>query len=276
MVSTILQIIFSAAKVTLSLAFLIYASWSDYKTREVSNRVWMFFAPIALALSLTELLLYDLQRLPWFGISFGLITVFALLLFYAGGFGGADSKALICIALALPFFPEKLFTPVFTEGISPLAQNIFPFTIFSNSILVAVASVIVVLLINVKRRLTTSEKIFEGTLSAESLGKKILVLMTGYKVPLAKLHDKWHVYPLEDVEEGNGETVLKRKLVIMPKDEGRQEIVERLSQAVEAGRIDAYVLATPGLPMLIFITVGLIIGLFLGDIVWLLIRLLAS
>ena len=34
-------------------AFLIYASWSDYKTREVSNRVWAIYAPIALALSLS-------------------------------------------------------------------------------------------------------------------------------------------------------------------------------------------------------------------------------
>jgi hypothetical protein len=133
------------------------------------------------------------------------------------------------------------------------------------------------LLVNTKQRLTTGKRVFEGTLAAESIWKKILVLMTGYKVPLARLQEKWHVYPLEDIiEEENGETSLKRKLLVMPKDEGREEIVKRLSGGVASGKIDSHVFATPGLPMLIFITVGLIISLFFGDIVWLLIRLLAG
>ena len=50
------------------------------------------------------------------------------------------------------------------------------------------------------------------------------------------------------------------------------EIVERLSNAVDAGKIDSYVWATPGLPMLIFITAGLIVALVFGDVVWLLVR----
>ena len=263
--------------ILVSLVFLTYASWSDYKTREVSNRVWAIFAPIALTLSLMELLLYESSKLPLFGLSVGITTVIAIILFYSGGFGGADSKALMCIALALPFFPENLFKPVFAEGISPLAQNIFPFTIFSNSILVAAISVVAMLFVNAKWRVSSGKKIFEGTLANESVGKKILVLMTGYKVPLTKLQDKWHIYPMEDVvEENSSETSLKRKLVIMPKDEGREEIVERLSRAVASGKIDSNVLATPGLPMLIFVTIGLIISLFFGDVVWLLIRLLAG
>jgi prepilin signal peptidase PulO-like enzyme (type II secretory pathway) len=61
--------------------------------------------------------------------------------------------------------------------------------------------------------------------------------------------------------------------VVVPRDTGRDEIVKRLSNAVKNGKIDAYVLATPGLPMLIFITVGLILALLFGDIIWLLVRL---
>ena len=266
-----MQIIFAAARITLSLGFLLYASWSDYKTREVSNRVWVFFAPLALFLSLVELLLYEPSKLPFLGLSFGLTAAFAIILFYSGGFGGADSKALMCIALALPFSPETLFTPVLAGGVSPLSQNLFPLTIFSNAVLLAATSGIVMLLINVKWRITTGKKIFEGTLATESIGKKIIALITGYKVPVAKLKEKWHVYPMEDVEEEKGENPLKRKLVVVPRDEGRDEIVERLSKAVDAGKIDAYVWATPGLPMLIFITIGLIIALLFGDIVWLLV-----
>ncbi len=267
-----LQSILAATKVTFALGFLLYASWSDYKTREVSNRVWVFFAPLALLLSLAEFLLYDPSKLPFLGLSFGLTAAFAIILFYTGGFGGADSKALMCIALALPVFPEKTFTPFIAGGVSPISQNFFPLTIFSNAVLFAAASGIVIFFLNVKWRVTTGKRLFEGTLRAESAGKKIVVLVTGYKVSIAKLREKWHVYPMEDVEEENGENPLKRKLVIVPKDEGRNEIVERLSKSVDAGKIDAYVWATPGLPMLIFITVGLIVALFFGDIVWLLVR----
>jgi prepilin signal peptidase PulO-like enzyme (type II secretory pathway) len=65
-----------------------------------------------------------------------------------------------------------------------------------------------------------------------------------------------------------------RKLVALPKDEGRDAIVERLADAVEAGEIQDMVWATPGLPMLIFMTIGLIIALFFGDMVWVFVRFL--
>ena len=266
-----LQEILEAAKVTLSLAFLFYASWSDYKTREVSNRVWVLFAPSALLLSITELLLYEPSKLPFFGLSFGITTAIAFVLFYSGGFGGADSKALMCVALALPFAPQTLFAPVLAAGVSPLSQNLFPFTIFSNAVLFAAATGIYMLLYNVIWHRKTGKKTFEGTLATESIGKKIVALITGYKVSVAKLKAKWHIYPMEDIEEENGENPVKRKLIVMPKDEGRDAIVARLSKAVDAGKIDADVWATPGLPMLIFITIGLIIALLFGDIVWILV-----
>jgi preflagellin peptidase FlaK len=262
-----IQAILIAAKIALSLGFLLYASWRDYKTREVSNRVWAYYAPIALALSLSELLLYDSAMLPFMGLSFGLTAFFAIILFYSGGFGGADSKALMCIALALPFAPVALVVPVLAAGVSPLAQYLFPLTIFSNSVLFAAASGIYMIVRNVVWHKKVGKRMFEGSLAKESVGKKILVLITGYRVKVDVLKAKWHVYPMEDVEEASG----NRKLVVVPKDDGRDKIVERLSQAIDAKQIDGYVWATPGLPMLIFVTLGLIVALFFGDIVWLLV-----
>ena len=261
-----MQEIFEAAKVTLSLAFLIYASWSDYKTREVTNRVWVIYAPIALALSLAELLLYDSAMLPYFGLSVGVTVAIAFLLFYSGGFGGADSKALMCIAMALPFAPAALFTPVLASAVSPLSQFIFPFTIFSNSVLVAVFAAVALLLYNLFWRVKTGKNLFEATLAGEPFWKKILVLVTGYRVSIAKLKAKWHIYPLEDITEEAD--VVKRKLFVVPRDEGRDAVVARLSEAVDAGKIGGKVWATPGLPMLIFVTIGLVIALFFGDIIW--------
>ncbi len=256
---------------TLSIVILVYASWSDYKTREVSNRVWAVYAPIALAFSLAELLLYDFSQLWLFGLSVGLTVFFAFLLFYTGGFGGADSKALMCIAMALPFFPATLITPIIPGGMSPLSQTIFPITILSNAVLIAAASGLYLLIRNFIRRAKTHKPLFEGSLAQESVGKKILVLVTGQKVSIATLKAKWHVYPMEDIEAENPETELKRKIMVVPKDEGRNDVVARLSKAADEGKISDGVWATPGLPMLIFVTVGLILALTVGDIVWLIV-----
>jgi len=266
--------IFDLARTITALLFLFYASWSDYKTREVSNRVWLFFAPPALALTLAELLLYDSSHLLYYGICFGLTAAFAVILFYAGGFGGADAKALMCLGLALPFYPTKMFMPLLGE-ISPISRTFFPITVFSNSALFAASTAVIMFLYNAFWRLKTHRELFEGEQKKESIGKKILVMITGYKVSINKLKEKWHIYPLEDIEDRN-EKESRRKLVILPKDEGRNDIVERLDKAAASGKIQDKVWATPGLPMLIFVTAGLVVALVFGDIIWACIRLILS
>jgi preflagellin peptidase FlaK len=259
-----------ASNLAVSLIILVYASWRDYVCREVSNKVWAVYAPVALGLTLAQLLLFDQVGLPWYALSFGVTAGIALLLFYAGGFGGADSKALMCIALALPFAPLALFRPLVESAISPQSQLIFPITIFGNAVLFAAASGIYMILRNAIWHKKTKTSMFTGSLASESVGKKFVVLITGYKMNVSRLKDKWHIFPMEDVDDRSVD--LDRKLVIVPKEEGRDKIVERLSNAVETGKIDRYVWATPGLPMLIFVTLGLIFAVFFGDAVWLLVR----
>ena len=264
-----------AANVAVTLGFLFYASWRDYKTREVSNRVWVIYGPIALALSLSELLFFEpsqLLHLSFYGLSVGVTVGLAFLLFYTSGFGGADSKAFMCIALALPFAPIALSMPILTEGLSPIAQYIYPITILGNSVFFAAATAVYMVLRNVVWHKKNGVQMFPGTLASESVGKKFLAVITGYHMRVETLKKK-HMFPMEDLEEQT-ENLGKRKLVVFPQDEEAQDkAIERLSNAVQSGKIDAYVWATPGLPMLIFVTLGLIVALTFGDIVWLLVRL---
>ena len=270
----IVQELFDLARVIMSLFFLLYASWSDYKTREVSNSVWIVYAPLAFALTFSELFLYEnTSTMLFYGISFSLTAAFSIILFYSGGFGGADAKALMCLALALPFYPENSFMPLLGE-ISPISQKFFPLTVFSNSVLLAAFTAIYMFFRNIFWHQKTGRKLFEEGYGNESFGRKFLILITGYKVSVSKLKEKWHLYPLEDIE--NTENGFKRKLVIstgIPKDEDRNAIVERLEKGVENRLIQDMVWATPSLPMLIFVTAGLITALFFGDIVWICIRL---
>lgn len=263
-----MQLLFDLARTATAFLFLSFASWSDYKTREVNDTVWILLAPIGFALTFFEIFIYESELLQFYGICFGLTALFAIVIFYSGGFGGADAKALMCLALVLPFYPVNLLAPLF-GSISPISQILFPLTIFSNSVLLAGLTAIVLFLYNIFWRLKTGKELFGGKYQNGSFGRKILVLVTGYRVSISKLKEKWHVYPLEDITEST-DNQSKRKLLVIPKDEGRNAIVERLEKAVTDGTIQDSIWATPGLPFLIFFAFGLLAALFLGDIVWIL------
>ena len=252
------ELIFVLVRVVICLAFFGYASWSDLKKREVSNLVWLFFLPIAFAATATELLYFgSMDSWITYGFSFLITTSMALALFYTGAYGGADAKALICLAVAIPFYPSNVFKPLFGESLIP-----FPITVFINSVLLAALIAPYMLLHNLLWKVKNRRKLFSG-LEKEPLWRKVLVLICGYKVSCEKLKEKPFLFPLEDVE-GDG---LKRKLVIFVRDEGRDEVVKRLLSNIrneESGEV----WVTPGLPMLVFITLGIIIGLFFENIVW--------
>ncbi len=257
--------IFDGARTVLVLSFFIYASWSDYKTREVSNMVWAVLAPLALALTAFQFFVFATELLYTYVFSFAITSALALLLFYAGAFGGADAKALMCLSLALPSYPTYLLRLPY-GFVSPL----FPITVFTNAVLLAALSVFYAIFRNLAWKSRRKKKLFEG-LNSESLGRKILTLLCGYKVKTDDLGKGSHFYPLEDVNViDSGET--QRKLLVFPKDEERDAIVKRILKATKEGKLGSEVWVTPGLPMLIFVTIGLVAALTLGDIVWIIFR----
>lgn len=264
--------ILDVAKVVFTLSFLVYASWSDWKKREVSNKVWAVFAPLALLLTSVQYLLIGGDVLLYV-LSFAVTSGLAMVLFYAGAFGGADAKAFICLSLALPHYPTYFSSAFSTSASTTIVSPLFPISVFSNSVLLASLTVVYTLLRNLSWKLKTRSKLFKG-FEKESFGRKLLALLTGYKVNVTKLERYNYLYPLEDLsaaEESLNQA--DRQLLVMPKDEDRQQIVARLSDAVRTGKIQNGVWATPGLPMLIFVTVGLVLALVIGDLVWIILGL---
>jgi len=228
--------------------------------------VWVAFAPLALALTSLQIFLFVPQLLLLYTLSFAATSALSIVLFYAGAFGGADAKALICLSLALPTYPIYFLQPFFTTVI-PL----FPITIFSNTVLLAALSVFYAITRNYLWKGRTGKRLFEG-FEKESKWRKLLTILCGYKVEAAELEKGGYFYPLEDVHVGeDGE--IERKLIVMPKDEEREEVIERILNAAGRGELPREVWVTPGLPFLIFITAGFIVALILGDIVWIILRL---
>jgi len=241
------------------LAFLGYGSWSDIKTREVSNIVWLLFAPIGAALTVARLFLSP--ELLW--ISLGSITAataFAFLLFYSGVFGGADAKGLICIGVSVPTLPENILLS------ANFFHPFFPVVVLSNSFLVAVSMALYILVRNLFWKYSTRRSLFFG-LEKEPAWKKAFALVSGYKADLREVEEKIYLYPLEEVVESGG-SIERRLNLFVEAEAERQDLLGKLRPYVEKAVIPSEIWATPGLPMLVFITIGFILAFLLGDLIF--------
>jgi preflagellin peptidase FlaK len=256
--------IFDGLRVLVTSTFLIYASWSDLKNREVSNKVWAILAPLAFAMTFFQFFMFAPDMFQIYAFSFAITSAVSVALFYAGAFGGADAKALMCLSLALPY-PVHLLQPM--GFVSPL----FPITVFCNAVLLAASTVFYAVTRNLLWKCKTGKKLFQD-FETQPISRKILTFLCGYKVNISELEKRRHFYPLEDVQiDETGET--KRSLLVFPSDEKKEKIVDRILGASREGRLRSTVWITPGLPFLVFITAGLIIALTLGDIIWIVLGL---
>jgi len=258
-------------RVLMSLGLLGYASWSDLRWREVSDWVWIIFASfgvlltsLSIYLTSTWALLFDL------GLSVGVMFTLSVVLFYFGFFGGADAKAFICLSVALPWYPRYApFSPL-TEFIQPL----FSLAVFTNGVIVAASSAFYVLSKNIVWKRRTGRRLFEG-LEDTPVWKKCLAVLSGYRVKISDLEKSIHLYPLEDAEEKEGK-ITRSLRVLVKVEEEKESVVKRLRGLVEKGILPDEVWATPGLPLILFITIGFVLTLFFGDAIGWMFKLLAS
>jgi len=258
-------------RLIVTFAFLLFASWSDLKTHEVSNKVWIFFGPLAFVLALIDSLRVTLfESLMSFGSSLIVISVLAVALFYLGFFGGADAKALICLSLAFPTYPN---------GIFPLLGYVLPIyvmSVFNNAIVLTALVALGILIMNVKWKLKTNGNLFTG-LETEPLYKRILVLVTGLKIKITELEKKPHYYPVELIEELTDDKFRRRLQIFVKVLESNDKAnANKLKELVTQGKLSDEIWATPAMPFLVFITIGFGATLVFGDVLFSLVFSLLS
>ena len=124
---------------------LAWAAFSDVRTRRVPNRLWPPLAALGVVLLVWDLLahlppatLADRLFLVQVGISIVFVVPFSYLFWRIGGFGGADAKALMTLALLLPTYPVYfLSTTALPLVEAPL--GVFSFTVLTNTVVAAIA-----------------------------------------------------------------------------------------------------------------------------------------
>ncbi|MCS7365381.1 MAG: prepilin peptidase [archaeon GB-1867-035] len=256
-----LRIILDFLRIAISISLFLYASWEDWKTREITDKVWVIMTICGVILLTIEVTLISGIGLWLILVAISILFSIAIgfTLFYLDFFGGADSKALIALSILMPLKPEIKWFNIESHPFIPIA-------VFNNSVIGAALMAVGILTYNIARKLE-GETLFED-LKEEKLWKKILVLLTGYKIPISKLKEKPFIYPLEKIEVIKGS--IKREIKIRIGITTGEEELEKIFKIIENNRITGKIWVTPALPMLIFMTIGLLISIMYGDVIYLL------
>lgn len=126
----------------LAVPVFAWAAWLDIKTRRVSNRYWPPLLALAvLALGIDGWTLYAIGGQVWLqfvfacALSIGLLVPLAYGFWYVGGFGGADAKALMVLAILFPTYPVYIVAGLELPIADPV-HWVFSLVILTNAVLV--------------------------------------------------------------------------------------------------------------------------------------------
>ncbi len=219
---------------------LLLVSFLDLRYREIPDKIWIPFGSLGLVFILLDATSPNGSFSPFLiALSVGLTGAIAFGTYYLGFYGGADAKALLTLSIIMPLFPTE--------------SSFHPFTALatlSNSLLLTL-SVPAFMFVRNLLSLARRRKIFLG-FEQEGLLSKIIVMFLGYRARRAN----GFVFRLE--KELNG----SKKFDFA---------INRVDDEYARGN-DLWV--TPGLPLLVFITVGFFFLFFVGDLIFLIIRML--
>jgi len=238
----------------ISMALLSYSAYSDLKTREVSDWVWIVFLPAAsVLLGLRLFLNSDLLTISV--ISILATSTLSFIMLRLGMFGGADAKAFICLSVALPNHPLPSIPPL------TFVNPIFPLVVLYNAYLFSLSVAIYCLIKNFGYRYRRGKKLFKGFGSLSPL-KRLMALVTGYKVRFEDLRGKVYLYPMEEV---TADSESRRLKLFIDAEADRDMLIKMLGTSTGD---EEEVWVSPGIPLLFFAWAALISSTLVGDILF--------
>ena len=216
-------------------SILTYASYTDIKTRRAPNILWIILGVVGAILLIVEFFLNNgfenrILYLIFIPIIIGIVYVFFQLRLL---FGGADAKAIMAIAILVPFEPVFFGLPLYS---TPMP---FSWVIFSNSIVIFLFVPLSLLMYN----------IFKKDL-------RFPHCLLGYRMDLKKAEDNF-VWPLERIVDGH------KRFSYIPHSFESDDVYKGFK---EEGFKHIWV--TPKVPFMIPLLFGFICSFLLGDILF--------
>jgi preflagellin peptidase FlaK len=221
--------------------FIDFQPDSEDKKRKIN------FVPIALYILVIVTIIYQFYRLSDELLYYQLLTIPMLIvlffIFYQLRFlhGGADAKAMMAIAILIPFYPHFSEFPIIqfsSERVELAMELFFPFAflVLMNSVLFIVWIFLGFIVFNATKK---------------DYGFPEMLL--GYKMDIKDIENKF-VWPMERIVDD------ERVLVLFPKKIDLESLEKLKKMDVER------IWVTPKMPFIVFICTGFIISAFIGNV----------
>lgn len=221
--------------------FLAYAAVLDWRTRRVSNNVWIALGAVGLILWPVEFLLPD--AMAWHHVLIALLVAgAAYLLWYLHLLaGGADAKAVMALAVLAPVPAAwTLLSYDLPLLVSPLPPAVVA---LSNAVLLFIGIPIVFLVMNLVR----------GDVHVPTM-------LLGYKMPLADAERRF-VWVVDTIRDDG-----RLRRIVFPSKRTVEEHEENLARLRAAGHDRVWV--TPKVPFMIPLWAGFVTAYTVGDLIF--------
>jgi len=243
-------------RIAICAAMLILAAMIDWKKREIPDKIWVGFGAVGVTLIVIEFVFPTLiptnslitspsnslemdkapiSKLFNYLLGIGIILPIAYGIYKTSLFGGADSKALIAIAVLLPAYDGMLFK----------LHDFVAMTVLTNALIISMSYVLYNIAKN-SLEIARGKRIFEGF--EESASRKALAFTMGHR----STSEKGYLFAMEGYD-GSG----KHKFVFNP--------AQYDDFVVPTEKKDP-LWVTSAMPFIVFLAVGFGITIFLGDL----------
>ena len=237
------------------LSILIYASQSDIRKRSVSNIPWLTMIAVGIGLLILRVVTSSTYVLGQAALSLVLTLAVSYLFFRIGLFCAADAKCLISVAVLFPTSPSLVILSHRFPLFSPVLPEVFPFAL-STLMNAALLSMVVPLFLGFRNLLHLG---FGG------FWQQLGMAFTSYQMPIAQLTTRKQVRLIYPCPDKDGKL---RRALAFGGVEINDEMIKQLESYQKAGKLGNEVWVTPELPFIAFITVGFIVALLVGNLVF--------
>ncbi|MBO3809979.1 MAG: prepilin peptidase [Candidatus Brockarchaeota archaeon] len=242
------------ARSIVSIILLSLGSIQDVKSREIDDRIWVVFLASAVILNLPGVFNGSVEP-AWWLLFAGLQSGLFILLYYAGVYGGADAKGLMCLSLMYPSTPTGFLIDLST-GRLPVA-----FSTMNNALMLTVLYLPINLFWNISVKLRGVD-LFKG-LEKENLLRRAAALLLLRKVRFSQYCAENSRFLLAERRSRSG----VRRIVFSRKMDEKAE---------QGFKPDEHVFTSFLMPLQVLLLLGLVVRLFYGDILLALSLLVAS
>lgn len=242
-----LNFILEIYKLIILLGIFSLSAFKDIKEREVEDFIWILLVLLTLPVTLLQIFYFSYLKIEHFIIALTSCFLFGLLLFYFAKFGGADAKAIWVLPIVFPTYPQTGYSPLL------FYPPIFPLSIVINSVLISSFYIFINIFNNLYWYINKKE-LFEKNLKLKT---KIILFLVGEKINKEKLEKNKYYVSLFLNKNGKKILDLYRDLREFDFNDLNSRKGYYESNNYWAEKVQ---------PFLVYVLIGIIVTLFLGDI----------